>query len=88
MIIRSEIYHLRMPKTGCGFFESQNKEELAGLFLISLYKNTNSRREKSFKTVFGKITMISVAASSQLISEVCLCPRFSGEETGELDIHT
>lgn len=35
------------------------------------------------------ITMISAAASSQLISEVCLCPRFSGEETdclNQLDI--
>lgn len=56
---------------------------------MSLYKKTNSRKEKSFRLgrVFDKIAMTSVAANSQLISEVCLCPRFGREEISELDIH-
>lgn len=79
---------LEGPRWDVDFLNHRVKKNLL-VYSESHFTKTNSRREKSFrlKRVFGKITMISVAASSQLISEVCLCPRFSGEETGELDIH-
>lgn len=45
------------------------------------------RKVSGLEEFFDKIAMISVAANSQLISEVCLCPRFGREEISELDIH-